>query len=608
MRHNIGIYVRVSTEEQAQVADGSIESQQHRINAYIDIKKLQEKNWGKIIDTYIDDGYSAGSTNRPAYQRMIRDLKAGRINLILVTDLSRLSRNISDFCDLYKEIGKYKANFLSIKEQFDTSTPIGEMMVFNMVNLAQFERKQTSERISINFNSRAMRGLSNGGRPLLGYDVDPTNAGKKIVNKDEALLVKKIFEMYDDGQSLSSIAEELTKEKIKRKHCSSKRLRHVHEGRWTVDTVQYILKNHAYIGIREVNIRNKDENQASLKAWQQYHLVPAAWPAIIDEKLFSKVQEKLKKSQILERKRYFSGEQRIYLVSGKIRCGHCGRALVGQSAHGASQVHRYYGHKQVIGENILCPIKRFPANEIESAVIKHLDKILDDAGYLNGIEKNIKLGIVATKSAIEMEKDSIAKTIDKVETEIESVFKLVTRGKDGSLGHELIQGKLQKLAEKKKSLELSLAAMKHNEENLLIVNGAKKFIESNIKMVKAQLKRAKPHLQKKLLGTLFQKLVVSDTGIGISYVLPNDVKILTNSLKTKKPSDDKSDGLHFSYGSLLSFCSPIVGYGGPDRDRTDYLLTASQTLSQMSYEPIFSRIIFTEHIKKVAAPCRMLNC
>ena len=115
MRHKIGIYVRVSTEEQAQVADGSIESQQHRIKSFIDIKRLQEKDWGKVVDTYIDDGYSAKSTNRPAYQRMIRDLKLGKINLILITDLSRLSRNISDFCELYKELGKYKANFLSIK-------------------------------------------------------------------------------------------------------------------------------------------------------------------------------------------------------------------------------------------------------------------------------------------------------------------------------------------------------------------------------------------------------------------------------------------------------------------------------------------------------------
>ncbi len=97
MSHKVGIYVRVSTEEQAQVADGSIDSQQHRIKSYIDIKLHQDKNWGKVIETYIDDGYSAGSTNRPAYQRLIRDLKIGKISLILVADLSRLSRNISDF-------------------------------------------------------------------------------------------------------------------------------------------------------------------------------------------------------------------------------------------------------------------------------------------------------------------------------------------------------------------------------------------------------------------------------------------------------------------------------------------------------------------------------
>ena len=159
MQHKIGIYVRVSTEEQSQIADGSLESQQHRVRSFVEVKNLQEKNWGKIVETYIDDGYSAKNTNRPAYQRMLKDIRSGRISLILITDLSRLSRSISDFCVLLKDLEKYKAKFLSIKEQFDTSTPAGEMMIFNMINLAQFERRQTSERISLNFHSRAMRGL-----------------------------------------------------------------------------------------------------------------------------------------------------------------------------------------------------------------------------------------------------------------------------------------------------------------------------------------------------------------------------------------------------------------------------------------------------------------
>src|SRR5688572_22419586 len=105
----IGAYVRVSTEEQANVVDGSIVSQQHRIKSFVELKNHQEKSWGKVAEVYIDDGYSAKDTKRPAYQRMINDVQAGRINLLLVTDLSRLSRSISDFCKLLEDLKKYKA-------------------------------------------------------------------------------------------------------------------------------------------------------------------------------------------------------------------------------------------------------------------------------------------------------------------------------------------------------------------------------------------------------------------------------------------------------------------------------------------------------------------
>ena len=104
MRHKIGAYIRVSTEEQAQVVEGSLDNQKHRICGYIDIKNMQDKDWGKAIEFYVDDGYSAKDTKRPAYQRMMRDIKKGKINLILVTDLSRLSRNILDFCNLLKDL------------------------------------------------------------------------------------------------------------------------------------------------------------------------------------------------------------------------------------------------------------------------------------------------------------------------------------------------------------------------------------------------------------------------------------------------------------------------------------------------------------------------
>lgn len=570
MQHKIGIYVRVSTEEQAQVADGSIDSQQHRIHGFLQMKREHDKHWGKVVDTYIDDGYSAGSTNRPAYQRMMLDLRAGKINLIMVADLSRLSRNISDFSSLYNELGKYKASFLSIKEQFDTSTPVGEMMVFNMINLAQFERKQTSERISMNFHSRAMRGLVNGGSPLLGYDRDPTNAGKRIVNDAEAALVKEIYAMYDDGLSLSSITDHLTKESAKRKDCGSEKYRHIKEGRWTIKAIQNILKNYAYIGKREVNIGNKNEEQKYLKAWQQYQVVDAAWEAIIDETLFFRVQKRLEVARQMERKRFDNGDKRAFLVSGLIKCGHCGRALIGQSAHGKTKVHRYYGHKQLIGEDITCPIKRFPAVEIEDAILKHLDVVLEEAGYLNGIEGNIKECLGLSKIAEKSKKESIKKTIQKIEGEIESVFKLATSMKGGSAGAELIQDKLQKLAEKKKAAEMELQTVTQTESNAMLISGAKTVIKNNIVALKNAMKKGQAHAQKRLFGQTFQQFFATDKGLSVFYKLSEAMKENGNKAQNKKPSGVKSDGCLFDLGShlvqplvfLMSESSPIVSVGG----------------------------------------------
>ena len=94
----VGGYCRVSTDEQAALVDGSLDNQKYRLNAFVDLKNVQEKSWGQIVDFYVDEGFSAKDTRRPAFQRMLGDLRRGKIDLILVNDLSRLSRSISDFC------------------------------------------------------------------------------------------------------------------------------------------------------------------------------------------------------------------------------------------------------------------------------------------------------------------------------------------------------------------------------------------------------------------------------------------------------------------------------------------------------------------------------
>ncbi len=126
-------------------------SQKNRLLEYIEFQNKREPNWGMLVDIYCDEGKSAKNMKgRPEFLRMLNDVKIGRIDLIISTELSRLNRNIRDFCEVWDLLKDHKASFVTLRENFDTTTASGEMMVFNLINYAQYERKQTSERISAN--------------------------------------------------------------------------------------------------------------------------------------------------------------------------------------------------------------------------------------------------------------------------------------------------------------------------------------------------------------------------------------------------------------------------------------------------------------------------
>jgi len=283
----IGCYSRVSTDEQANVIEGSLDNQRHRMQSFIDIKNMQEPNWGHLVEYFVDDGYSAKDTNRPAYARMMKALKSGKIDAVMVTELSRLSRNIPDFCDFHKMLESQGAKFFSIKEQFDSSTPAGKMMLYNMINLAQFEREQTSERVAINCHSRAQRGLLNGGPAILGYDKDPAKKATFLVNEQEAKDVRRIFELFIEQRSLSRTIDAVAAENIKPKVRENEKNRLVKAGRWTIESLSFVLKNKAYIAVRDVNKVSKNKDQSKLKAWQKFGSYSASWPAIVDEVMFN---------------------------------------------------------------------------------------------------------------------------------------------------------------------------------------------------------------------------------------------------------------------------------------------------------------------------------
>jgi site-specific DNA recombinase len=139
----VGYYLRVSTEEQAENPEGSIKNQEERLKLALQFKNSSAP-FGKLAGVYCDIGRSGKDMNRPELQRLLKDIERGEIDLVMVSELSRLSRSIRDFSQIWEFMQAQGCGFMSLRESFDTSNAAGEMLLFSIANFAQFERRQTS--------------------------------------------------------------------------------------------------------------------------------------------------------------------------------------------------------------------------------------------------------------------------------------------------------------------------------------------------------------------------------------------------------------------------------------------------------------------------------
>lgn len=538
MPHNIFAYTRVSTDEQAATMDGSLDNQKYRLKAFVDLKNTQERNWGEIIEWYVDDGYSAKDTRRPAYQRMMHDLKRKKCDLILITDLSRLSRNIFDFCNLLNELEKLNVKFLSIKEQFDSTTPSGKMMIYNMINLAQFEREQISERVALGVHSRSMRGLLNGGRSILGYDKDPARPGTYIVNEQEAADVNRIFRHFLNTGSRAKAIVEIEKDGIKPKFAGKLGKLKI-EDKWTSQTIGNLLSTAAYIGYHEVNKANKHLNQDKLKPHQQYKLVKATWPGIISVADFENAQVLLEQAKKFERARLCDKEDRFYMLTGFLRCGECGAPLVGQAAHGNTQIKRYYGHTRTQSKND-CAIQRVSSDSIEKAVLDYLWQATSDAGYLNKIEKNIKQ--ISNLKSINVARDrkGLKEDLSLISTKLNNL--LLMQGHSSSPDAlKMIVSSFETLSAQKKETEAKISKLSDDHEQRELVSDSVKLIKENLHDFKKGFNKAPKGMKKRLLRSLLKQVVLTPKGLSIFMPLADGMEIPNHQVQLVKVINDKNE-------------------------------------------------------------------
>lgn len=367
-QRKVAYYIRCSTEEQNESPEGTIKNQEERLALTLKLKNQMGEGYGNHVGTYTDVK-SGKDMNRTELRRLLRDIEHGSVDVVMVTELSRLSRSIKDFSEIWEFMLAHGCQFLSLRENFDTSTASGEMMLFSLANFSQYERRQTSERVSANMEARARRGLWNGGVLPMGYEPDPDNRGNLRIIEADAKTVRTAFHALITQGSVSAAAKWLNANGSRygselRGGGFRPRLKH-----FTFDSLYRMLSNPVYIAIRPVKSKTATEG------------VKAVWPPIIDESTFSEAQAVL----LAGKKQKTGRESRYpYLFSARISCEECGQILVGKSAYGNSGKVGYYEHgSQVKREQTIevksdrCQPFRVPAKKLEERAWKEVVAILE---------------------------------------------------------------------------------------------------------------------------------------------------------------------------------------------------------------------------------------
>ena len=311
----VAVYVRVSTDKQAERGE-SLETQRTQLTYYA-VNMLGSAP--EDVTIFEDAGYSGKNTDRPEYQRMMSQVRAGAFTHMLVYKIDRVSRNLLDFSMMYSELQKLGVSFVSKTENFDTSTAMGEAMLKIILVFAELERKMTSERVRHTMIGMAQSGHWNGGRVPYGYSYRSEGDKKDVqvfqIVEDEAAVVRLIFTLYEDQQSIVWIA----------KHLNSKGLRSRAGSEWSPASVSIILHNVFYVGDYRYNVLQEGDRMRP-KPETEWVTVRDHHAPLVSREQFSRVQAILHSNRRMYRE-VGSAFRNIHVFGGLMFCGNCGHML-----------------------------------------------------------------------------------------------------------------------------------------------------------------------------------------------------------------------------------------------------------------------------------------
>ncbi len=358
------VYTRKSSEEGLEQEFNSLHAQREACEAYI--QSQRSEGWFCLEDPYDDGGISGGTMERPGLQRLLSDVKAGRIDTVVVYKVDRLTRSLSDFAKIVDVFDQAGASFVSVTQSFNTTTSMGRLTLNMLLSFAQFEREVTSERIRDKIGASKRKGMWTGGTVPLGYEAVNT---KLVVNEEEAGTVRGIFARYLALGNVRDVRLSLIEEGRTGKPPRDEEGRITGPGRpFTHDGPLYhLLQNRLYRG----QIAYKGE------VHQGQH------DAIVEEDLFDAVQAKLEENRV--RRSYGTPEGAPALLTGLLFDAR-GQRVTPTHANKRGRRYRYYASQCLIGRRERgAEGVRVPATDIDGLVLGRIERLLGDRGQLHDL-------------------------------------------------------------------------------------------------------------------------------------------------------------------------------------------------------------------------------
>lgn len=376
--NKVAIYIRVSTEEQAKEGY-SISAQKQKLKAY-----CIAQGW-EVSGVYIDEGISAKDMKRPQLQQMIKDIKSGLIDCVLVYRLDRLTRSVLDLYKLLETFEKHDCKFKSATEVFETTTALGRMFITIVAAMAQWERENTGERVSMGFHEKVRQGKYPLNFRLFGYDLD-LKKGKLSINEEEAKIVRLIVHLYlKENMGANRICQYLNERNIRTRNNNS----------WGDKGIIQILKSPVYHGTIKYGTASYDDPEL----------------AIIDKDTYDLIQKTLERRRNKNPKEISSD----YIFSGLLRCNDCGSARVGFRVYAtlaSGEKVQYKNYRCLKRKTGQCKTPNVSEINLESAFLDYIStidysKVIDEVAAAGENALNTPQNKVDT--------DKLHKELDKIE-------------------------------------------------------------------------------------------------------------------------------------------------------------------------------------------------